>query len=185
MLRRCSGVAGDLALVRMWPRELVPGDPSQGRCGVYDGAMRKSGIILLAVAAGGAIGATARHAFSATFPADPGTFAWATFTENIIGSFLLGFALVVVIERMPRTRLVQPFLCTGVLGSFTTFSNYSVEIIEMLHNGRPLVGVVYALSSIVFGLIAAMCGMAAAGHFRGVWEVGGDQGNGQDQEEQL
>lgn len=128
--------------------------------------MRESGVILLAVAAGGAIGATARYVFSATFPADPGTFAWATFTENIIGSFLLGFALVVVMERLPRTRLVQPFLCTGVLGSFTTFSNYSVEIIEMLHNGRPLIGVVYAMSSIMCGLVAAMCGMAVGGHFR-------------------
>lgn len=120
---------------------------------------------LAAVACGGAIGATMRHIFSSTFPADPGTFAWATFTENAIGSFLLGFALVAILERMPptpRLRYLQPFACTGVLGSFTTFSNYSVEIVAMLENGQPAVGVVYAIASIAAGMIAAMLGMILA-----------------------
>jgi fluoride exporter len=117
---------------------------------------------LAAVACGGAIGTTLRHVFSATFPADPGAFAWATFTENVVGSFLLGYAIVAILERMPPTRHLQPFLCTGVLGSFTTFSNYSVEIVSMLENGRPGIGIVYALASIVVSLLAAITGMTVS-----------------------
>lgn len=119
---------------------------------------------LIAVACGGAIGATLRYIFSTTFPNDPSAFAWATFTENVIGSLMLGYMLVVILERLPPMRHVQPFLCTGVLGSFTTFSNFSVEIITNLENGHPRVGVGYALASVVAGLIAAIIGMAVARH---------------------
>lgn len=116
---------------------------------------------IAAVAAGGMIGAVLRVGLAQGFPPDPGGVPWITFIENIVGAFLLGLILVAVLERWRPRRQVQPFLCTGILGSFTTFSNYTVEIVT-LGPQHLYLAVLYAFLSIAAGLVAAILGMTIA-----------------------
>src|ERR1043165_9943732 len=70
--------------------------------------------ILLAVAAGGALGAPARYGVAQLVHVAPGTFPWATFWTNISGSFVLGLLLALLLERFPPTRYLRPFVATGL-----------------------------------------------------------------------
>jgi CrcB protein len=119
-------------------------------------------LTLLAVAAGGAIGATLRFVFSTLVSSEAGQFPLATFAENVLGSAILGLLIGLIARSWNPGRYVQPFLCIGVLGSFTTFSNYSMEIVQLADAGRMNLGFVYAVLSIVAGLLAALLGLAAA-----------------------
>jgi fluoride exporter len=117
---------------------------------------------LFAIAAGGMIGALLRHGFSVLFPPDPGRFPLTTFFENIIGAFLLGLLLVLILERWPPTRHLHPFLCTGVLGSFTTFSLFSYELVDLGKDGHLPAAMLYIGLSLFAGLLAALLGMSLA-----------------------
>ena len=118
--------------------------------------------VVLAVAAGGAVGASLRYGFDRAFPTDPGAFPWTTFSENALGAFALGLAMVLITERLHSVRYLQPVLCTGVLGSFTTFSNMSVEAVGLVEAGRWSLGLVYLGGSVAAGLAAGLAGMAGA-----------------------
>lgn len=116
---------------------------------------------LAAVALGGAIGALARYGLLIAFPPAPGTFDLATFLANTIGGLLIGALMVVVTEVAPGTRLVRPFLGVGVLGGFTTFSTYIVDIGRAVDAGATLLAVVYAFATMAAALLAAATGMYA------------------------
>ena len=77
------------------------------------------------------------------------------------GSFLLGLLLVLVLERFPPTRLLRPFLATGVLGAFTTMSTYQVETALLIKDGHAMTALAYGPGSIVAGLILAYAGILA------------------------
>ena len=62
---------------------------------------------------------------------------WATFLINVSGCALIGVLMVTITELTSPHRLVRPLLGLGVLGGYTTFSTYSVEIHQMLAVGRP------------------------------------------------
>ncbi|HSB86463.1 MAG TPA: CrcB family protein, partial [Ilumatobacteraceae bacterium] len=91
-----------------------------------------------------------------------GQFPWATFWVNASGSFLLGFLLVLLLERFPPTRYVRPFLATGVLGAYTTMSTYQVEAALLIKDGHASTGALYGLGSLVAGLTLAYVGMTTA-----------------------
>jgi fluoride exporter len=115
--------------------------------------------LVLAVGAGGAVGAVLRHAFILAFPRDAGTFPLVTFAENVTGSFLLGVVLIALL-RAPRVAARwRPFLATGVLGSFTTFSNVSVEIVNLAVMGATGTAALYIGLSVAAGLGAALLGI--------------------------
>ncbi|MEO5680451.1 MAG: fluoride efflux transporter CrcB [Acidimicrobiales bacterium] len=117
--------------------------------------------VLAAISLGGMLGGSARYGIAQLLPTRPGRFPWATFSTNLSGSFILGLFLVLLLERFPPTRLVRPFLATGVLGAFTTMSTYEVETALLLKDGHPLAGVVYGLGSLVAGLVLAYTGILA------------------------
>jgi len=117
---------------------------------------------ILAVAAGGMIGAALRVVFVVAFPVLPDHFPWTTFVENVLGAFLLGLLLVLLLERWRPSWPLHPFLCTGILGSFTTFSNFSVEWVELAGSQRPWLAFVYLFASIIVGLAAALLGVVVA-----------------------
>ncbi|GAB3221071.1 CrcB family protein [Glycomyces halotolerans] len=121
-----------------------------------------SGTALLAVSAGGAIGAVARYGLTVAFPAPPGSFGIATFAANTIGGCLIGVLMVLVTEVAPGTRLVRPFLGVGVLGGFTTFSAYILDIGRAANAGAALVAVTFAFATMAAALLAAAAGMYAA-----------------------
>ncbi len=117
--------------------------------------------ILAAIALGGAIGAVARYGLMLALPTRVGRFPWGTFTINVSGSLVLGLLLVLLAERFPPSRYARPFIGTGVIGAYTTFSTYAVETDLLVRNGHPGVAAGYALGSLAAGLIAAWAGVVA------------------------
>lgn len=149
--------------------DLAPSDlaePSAGRRRAPRPARRRSSRaqpdVLLAVAAGGALGAPARYEVAQLIHVAKDTFPWATFWTNVSGSFALGFILILVIERFPPTRYLRPFIATGFLGAFTTFSTFAVETDLLIKDGHALLGVVYALGSLAAGFAAVWIGILCA-----------------------
>jgi fluoride exporter len=117
--------------------------------------------VLAVIAIGGMLGATARFKLAEAVPTRAGRFPWATFWTNLSGSFLLGFLLIVVLERFPPTRYVRPFLATGILGAYTTMSTFAVETALLIKDGHATTGALYGLGSIFAGVFLAYAGIAA------------------------
>lgn len=114
---------------------------------------------LLSVALGGALGASARYLVNVAAIRLAGTgFPWATLTVNILGSFLMG-VLVVIFAQKDLTRLA-PFLVTGVLGGFTTFSAFSLDAVALWQRGEVLSATAYVAVSVALSLAALLAGMA-------------------------
>ncbi|OLT46184.1 camphor resistance protein CrcB [Cellulosimicrobium sp. CUA-896] len=117
------------------------------------------------VAAGGAVGATARALLESAFPAQPGAWPWATFWINVVGSFLLGALLETLVRTGPDQgvrRAVRLGVGTGVLGGFTTYSTFVVEVERLASGGHLGLGAAYAVVSVVLGIAAAAGGFAVA-----------------------
>ncbi len=116
---------------------------------------------LLQVALGGAIGSMLRYltnvgakqAFGPGYPS-------GTLIVNIVGSFVMGF-LVVFLARKGGNHLV-PFLMTGVLGGFTTFSAFSLDTLTIWERGEPVGAFVYVAASVLLSLAAIVAGLALA-----------------------
>ncbi|MDB5198225.1 MAG: protein CrcB [Chitinophagaceae bacterium] len=108
-------------------------------------------ISFLLVGAGGAIGSMLRYGV-ALAPVNK-FFPYHTFIVNIIGSFLIG-ALMGLLLKNNITNDGWKFLATGVCGGFTTFSAFSLEGFELLQQQRYSVFLLYFLLSIVIGLAA-------------------------------
>ncbi|MFJ2770424.1 fluoride efflux transporter FluC [Streptomyces sp. NPDC087300] len=118
---------------------------------------RGQGGILAAVAVGGALGATARYAATLLWPAASGGFPWATLVVNALGCALIGVLTVLVTEVWTVHRLVRPFLGTGVLGGFTTFSTYAVDIERLISGGYARTGLAYLALTLLAALAAVTC----------------------------
>ena len=110
---------------------------------------RHQGVLLGVIAVGGAIGACARYEASVLWPTSPGSFPWTTFWINVIGSAALGMLMVLVTERRAVHPLVRPFLGTGVLGGFTTFSTYAVDAQQLLARDQFVTAVLYVGATLV------------------------------------
>ncbi|NNM47271.1 CrcB family protein [Knoellia sp. DB2414S] len=126
--------------------------------------MRGRGDIVGSIAAGGAIGALARWGLAELIPHGTGEFATSTLIANVVGAFLIGVLMVVVVEVMQPTRLVRPFLGVGVLGGFTTFSTYTLDLHEMLREGHPGAAAAYLVVTLVGGLAATAAAIAVTRH---------------------
>ncbi|WP_404959230.1 FluC/FEX family fluoride channel [Streptomyces sp. 147326] len=133
------------------------------------------GRVLVAVAAGGAVGATARYGIALLWPAGTGAFPWATFWINTSGCALIGVLMVLISEggRTAPHPLLRPFAGVGVLGGFTTFSTYAVDVSQLLDEGAAGTALAYAGLTVVAALGAVW---AAASVTR--LAVGGGDGGG-------
>jgi CrcB protein len=123
--------------------------------------------VLAAIAVGGGIGGVARYLVSTAIPVRPGQFPWATFLINLSGCFLLGMLMVFVLEIWPPRRYLRPFAGIGILGGYTTFSTFAVEIHDLARRGAWALADAYALNSLVGGLAAVWCGLALARYIGG------------------
>ena len=123
------------------------------------------------VAIGGALGSMARHWLSVAFhefdidllPFEmmPAHFPWPTLIINVGGSLLIGFAANLPVEYISRsTRL---FLMVGVCGGYTTFSSFSLQLLDLFMEGDVALGLIYVLFSVVIGLFAVALGYLIAG----------------------
>ena len=123
-----------------------------------------------AVALGGALGAPARYGIALAVHITPGTFPWGTFWINVTGSFALGLFLAVVLRRFPSARYLRPFVASGFLGSYTTYSTFAVETDLLIRNGRTGTAAAYVAASVGVGLTAGWLGgrLGRSGAGRGV-----------------
>ncbi len=121
---------------------------------------RNDPAVLAAVAVGGALGTLARYGVSRLVPVDPGTFPWSTFVVNLSGALVLGVVAAVVAARFPADRFLRPFVATGFLGAFTTFSTLALESTVLVGDGHPALAAGYALVSVAAGVGAAGAGLA-------------------------
>lgn len=116
---------------------------------------------LLQVAVGGAIGASARYVLGLgiTRIAGPGM-PLGVMTANVLGCLLLGIFVGVAAQK--GITWLTPFIATGVLGGFTTFSSFSLEAIELMQEGQGQSAVLYVTLSVGAGLGALYLGLYLA-----------------------
>lgn len=116
--------------------------------------LRGQGKIVATVAVGGALGGGARYGAALIWPTAPGTFPWTTLGVNVVGCAVMGVLMVLITEGRQTHPLARPFLGTGVLGGFTTFSTYAVDIERLtdLHEARTALG--YLALTLVTALAA-------------------------------
>lgn len=112
--------------------------------------------MLAAVAAGGVLGALGRYAVAEA--SGPHTFPWPTFAINVTGCLAIGVLLVVITEARNVHRLTRPFLGTGLLGGYTTFSTYAVETDRLLSD-HPVTALAYLFGTAAAALLAVQLGV--------------------------
>jgi|SRR5437868_766223 len=114
---------------------------------------------LAAVSAGGVLGALARYGLTSAFPYGPGEFPWPVFGINASGCLAIGVLMVLVTEVRRAHPLVRPFLGVGVLGGFTTFSTYVVDIQQAVEDGAPAMALGYLAGTLAAALVAVYTGV--------------------------
>ncbi|GEL48820.1 hypothetical protein CHO01_39360 [Cellulomonas hominis] len=115
------------------------------------------------VAAGATLGTTARATLESTFAPTTGAVPWVTFGINITGSFLLGALLQLLTYAGPDTgwrRTVRLGCGTGVIGGFTTYSTFILEIDQLARGGNLGAATGYMFASVSAGLAAALVAIA-------------------------
>lgn len=115
--------------------------------------------IVVAVAAGGAIGAPLREEMSRLVTGPAGGFPLSTWLINVSGSFVLGLLLTLIVERWPPTEYARPFVATGIIGAYTTWSTFMVDTDVLVKDGHPALAGVYVLASLAGGLAAVYAGV--------------------------
>ena len=128
-------------------------------------ARRDSPAVLGVVALGGAIGSLLRFQAGLLWPNPVGTFPTTILLVNLLGCLVIGVFMVVITEVWTAHRLVRPFFGTGVLGGFTTFSTYSLDILTLVRVGHPWQAVTYLFLTAIGALIAVALGMLASRRF--------------------
>lgn len=122
--------------------------------------------IWLAIGAGGAVGAMARHGVSrAAMHLMGPNFPWGTLTVNAVGSFLMGALIVWLARHEPQPNALRAFLTVGLLGAFTTFSTFALDAVTLAKDRTLTVAGIYVAASIVLsigGLAAGLTAMRAA-----------------------
>jgi len=117
----------------------------------------------LAVAFGGALGAMTRlFVYNVFQRTGSSAFPWATLTVNVLGSFLIGIAFILITERMELGPYWRGVVTIGFLGAFTTFSTFSMDVIGLLEQGSLSQAFLYVLSSVLVCIIAAWFGLSLA-----------------------
>ena len=152
-----DGDEGPAAMVRQ--RRSVDPDVDLRNAGQRREIRRRSTQVLAVIAAGGMLGASARHGVSLAVPTAPRGLPWSTLIVNTSGCLLIGMLMVLIVEARHAHRLVRPFLGVGVLGGYTTFSTYTVDAQVLITGGRPGAALGYLVGTVVAALVAVQIGV--------------------------
>ncbi len=117
---------------------------------------------VLYVAAGGALGAVARYlVFSGAAVLFGHGYPFGTLIVNIIGSFALGLFVEISALVWSPSPEVRVFVVVGLLGAFTTFSTFSLDVVTLLQRGQTASALIYVASSVVLSITAFWLGLVA------------------------
>lgn len=116
---------------------------------------------VFAVAVGGALGSVARYLvvghmtrlFGVTFP-------WGTLMVNVVGGLTIGLLAEAMALKWSATQDMRLFLITGILGGFTTFSAFSLEVAVLAERGALGVAFAYIVASVVLSVGGVLAGLA-------------------------
>jgi len=117
---------------------------------------------LLFIAIGGAMGAILRHAISGmTYKYLDGVFPWGTLSVNLIGAFAIGF-LWGLSEKIIISPDFRSFVFIGIIGSFTTFSTYSLETFNLFRDSEIKLALSNILISNILGIVLVLVGFVTS-----------------------
>ncbi len=120
----------------------------------------------LAVGAGGALGAMARHGVGAVSLRLLGpNFPWATLTVNVIGSVAMGLFIAWLVSKEPHSSVMRAFVATGVLGAFTTFSTFALDAVTLYRDKSLTIAGAYVAASVILSIAGLFAGLAAGKAF--------------------
>ncbi|MBN36792.1 MAG: fluoride efflux transporter CrcB [Rhodospirillaceae bacterium] len=116
--------------------------------------------MLVFVAMGGALGAMGRYLTVAGVTALMGHgFPFGTLVVNVVGSFILGALTETMTLSWSVSQEVRALLVVGMLGAFTTFSTFSLDVILQIERGQIVPAVIYILSSVALSVLALFAGL--------------------------
>lgn len=116
---------------------------------------------LLAVAAGGAVGATVRYLVTGWVGRTVGHgFPYGTLLVNLAGSLAIGILIAVAARHLDLSGPWRAFLVTGCLGALTTFSTFALDSVVLFERGQAAIALGYILASTVGCIAAVFAGMA-------------------------
>ena len=117
--------------------------------------------MVMAIAAGGAIGAVTRHYLSHQVVLWAGHgFPWGTLAVNVIGSFLMGVLIELLALAWSPSQEMQAFLSVGLLGALTTFSAFSMDVVLLQERGATVLAALYVGASVALSVGALFAGLS-------------------------
>lgn len=115
---------------------------------------------LLLITLGGGLGALARYGIVLGASRLPlADFPYAVLCINILGSFFMGIVAGAGVEHAQITPMIRAFLMIGVLGGFTTFSSFSLDVVQLMQRGETIPAMIYMVSSVTLSVLALAIGM--------------------------
>jgi CrcB protein len=112
------------------------------------------------IAAGGAVGAVARYMVMVGVARLWGSaFPWGTLTVNVVGSFVLGALIEILALVWSPGEGVRALLVVGMLGAFTTFSTFSLDVVTLYERGALAAAAAYVIASVVLSVAALFAGL--------------------------
>jgi CrcB protein len=147
-----------------WPEEPIPPSIRRSRLAVWWLLLSRYKMLLLLL--GGALGTYARYALGRWISSQPWAegFPYGTLVINVSGSFILGFASVVILERLrPEYQYLYLLVGTGFCGGFTTFSTFEWETLKLVRDGSWWPALANVLASVLIGFAGVLLGVMLAG----------------------
>ncbi|MEM6462867.1 MAG: fluoride efflux transporter CrcB [Pseudomonadota bacterium] len=118
---------------------------------------------VLIVALGGAVGASLRHAVNlASLRLFGPCFPWGTLTVNVVGCLIMGIFVEVMVRRLGVSQEVRLLVATGILGGFTTFSAFALDVAVLWERQAFLTAVAYVFASVALSIAAVFAGLILA-----------------------
>ncbi|PIQ43654.1 MAG: fluoride efflux transporter CrcB [Gammaproteobacteria bacterium CG11_big_fil_rev_8_21_14_0_20_46_22] len=116
---------------------------------------------ILFIALGGAVGSVLRYLLNFVVTSFyRGHFPLGILSINVLGSFLMGLIATYALKQAPFSQALQSFVLIGLLGAFTTFSTFSLDVVNFWQQGHLGLGLLNILLSVVLCVLAASLGVA-------------------------